>query len=260
MAGEELVRVFLVAIPFAVFCAGLLMPAEPVPTRLEMARRVAQHPLPEGVPPFLQSYEGPVRHGTLQGDNLFVRRLHFDQIEVRGSFGPVRFDHVRLGYGPLDHWHDRLLEEPLGPQHVLLDLHVSFSPRECAGLRKWLDETYGPQALPRGGWDGITHAIKLVNVSGPSGSCNVWWSYWPPDDRYPFPYHKRERTDKIEAHQVTDEFRLTYGRTWFATAQRVLRGEPFSDGLQDVLDADLDEAHRDELRKRLLELVDEEEP
>lgn len=260
MAGGDPVRALAVAIPFAVFCAGLLMPTEPVPTRLEMARRVAQHPLPEGVPPFLTQYDTVLGTSFSQGDNLRVREVYHVPYDVDATYGPVPLHRVVLGFGPIVHEHDRLLSEPLSTQHVLLDINASFGARDCSLLRKWMSESYGPQASPRGGWDGVTHALKLVNIGGPSGSCRVWWSYWPPDDRYPYAYHRPDRTIPVEAHQVTDEFRLTYGRTWFATAQRVLRGDPFDEVLQDVLDADLDEAHRAELRKRLRELVDDDQP
>ena len=245
-------------------CAGTLpSPRDDMPTRLQMARQVAQHPFVKGAPEFLTSYD-PERFGERVQSQPWTRgassrKMHPVALDGEFSFGNQRIESMTLGFGYLDEGEDRLLKDPLSTEHVLKSMTVVFGPAACPELRSWLDETYGVGPRP-GNYDGITHAIKFAWHSGGGGprSCQVYWSYWMPDDKSVWAfYDTRNRLPEGSAHQTAEPYRLAYNRAWLRTAQRVLRGESLADVEAAILKADLDAAHRAELRKRLAELVDE---
>ena len=245
-------------VALALLCAGMVRdPREGMPTRLEMAQQVAQHPFVEGAPEFLTSYD-PEHFGERSSamswtDNATGVRMHPVSLKGDFSFGGVTFESVVLGFGYLDKNRDVLLEEPLGTEHVLKSMTVWLGPATCATLRAWLDETYGEG--PHGGrYDGITHAIKFAWFSRDRerSQCKVWWSYLMPYRSTMFTFYDGSRLPDGSAHQTAEPYRLEYNRTWLRTAQRILRGESLVDVEPAILAADLDETHRQELRRRLI--------
>lgn len=255
-----LATAFLVAI---VLCAGTARPPRgDMPSRLEMARRIAQHPFVEGTPEFLTAYDAE-RFGERSAHqswttNATAVKMH--PVAYRGelSFGGVKIESLTLGFGYLDEYRDPLLNDPLSAEHVLKSMTTVFGPDACPQLRSWLDETYGVGPRP-GHYDGITHAILFAWHPGGGGprSCQIWWGYRMPYRLVVRAFYDDKPLPEGSAHQTAEPFRLAYNRTWLRTAQRVLRGESLADVEPAIQQADLDDAHRAELRKRLAELLDD---
>lgn len=254
---------FIPSVVLVLFCAGLVRdPREGMPTRLEMARQVALHPFIEGTPEFLTPYDPEIfgeRTSPRSWSNSAAgSKMHPVSLKGDFSFGGAKIESMTLGFGYLDENRDVLLNDPLSTEHVLKSMTVVFGARQCPALREWLDESFG--IGPRGGhYDGITHAIRFAWHPGSADRrpCQVWWSYWMPDKGVGRGFYDSRYRLPEGPHQTAEPYRLEYNRAWLRTAQRVLRGESLADVEQHILDADLDEAHRDELRKRLALLVDD---